>query len=178
MIVYKPAPDLNRVKEVLGYDPETGIFTWLIKTCRKVTIGKIAGSIKRSNPKAPPYLQISIDGVTYKAHTLAYYIVTGEWLPGKVDHKDGNSLNNKWENYRIATRSEQNRNMAKHRDGACLYKGISFCKIMKRYTAEIMKDRVKYKLGYFDTQEEAAEAYRLKSLELHGEFSTVREVKY
>lgn len=177
-MIYKEAPDLSRIREVLNYNKELGILTWKVKTCKKVTVGKIAGSIKRSNPTAPPYLHISIDGITYKAHIIAYYIETGEWLPGKIDHKDGNSLNNKWENYRLATRSEQNRNMAKHRDGACKYKGISFCKMMKRYVAEIMSNRVKYKLGYFDTQEEAAEAYRLKSLELHKEFSTVRKVSY
>lgn len=174
----KTAPNIDRLKNILNYDPDSGIFTWKVKTCRKVTIGKEAGAISKANPLAAPYLVLNFDGTRYKLHILAYFYMTGKWLPGNIDHEDGNTLNNKFLNFRIATRKEQNTNKAKHRDGVCKYKGIHFNKRTNRYVAEIMNNRVKYHLGSFDTQEEAAKAYEIKSKELHKEFATTRKVNY
>jgi hypothetical protein len=63
----------GRLRQVLHYDPETGIFTRLIRTCRKIAPGSVAGGYR-----ADGYLRIAIDGNRYYGHRLAWFWMTGE----------------------------------------------------------------------------------------------------
>jgi hypothetical protein len=63
----------ERLKEVLNYDPETGIFTRAVKR-HKYPAGEKAGTVEFNG-----YIVIRISGKTYKAHRLAWLYVYGEW---------------------------------------------------------------------------------------------------
>lgn len=63
----------KRLREVLSYDPATGIFRWTITRGANAKAGFVAGS-----PDVKGYLRIMIDGVTYKSHRLAWLYVYGE----------------------------------------------------------------------------------------------------
>lgn len=88
-----------------------------------------------------------------------------------VDHKNRNGLDNRRENLRVATRSENaaNRKLGKGRK----YLGISWNKKHKKWIANITKLKQRYYLGFFDTEEDAAMAYDIKAKELHGEFANL-----
>lgn len=87
-----------------------------------------------------------------------------------VDHANGNGLDNRRANIRLATRSQNlwNQPIAKHNTSG--FKGVSFIKRTKRYRAAIgLHGKMKY-LGYFATAELAHEAYVAASILYHGEF--------
>ncbi len=62
-----------RLKELLHYDPETGVFTWRVRSCNRwPTPGRVAGT-----PDGKGYLMVVIDGQRYKCHRLAFLYMAG-----------------------------------------------------------------------------------------------------
>jgi hypothetical protein len=81
----------ERLREVLLYDPETGVFRWWVPTSRKspFRVGKIAGSYHRDG-----YREIRIDKRLYRAHRLAWLYMTDKWPDLEIDHIDQDGTNN------------------------------------------------------------------------------------
>lgn len=90
----------------------------------------------------------------------------------EIDHKNGDSLDNRRKNLRICTRAENSMNMAKssHKMSS-KYKGVHFYKRYKNYQVSIKFKQKKIHLGYFDNEIEAAKAYNKKAKELFGKFA-------
>lgn len=109
------------------------------------------------------------NGVSMYMHRLIMGATKGQ----DVDHINGNTLDNRRENLRLSTRSENNMNKGKQRNNKSGYKGVYFCKWTNRWAAQIVVNRKKKLIGRFDTPEEAHEAYKAAALELHGEFARV-----
>jgi hypothetical protein len=102
-------------------------------------------------------------------HRLVYQHYGKDWDETlTVDHIDGNKSNNRIENLRMATRTEQNYNQLVRKTNKLGVKGVS--KHGNKYRAKIRIDGKKVHLGYFDTAEEATNAFQTKARELHGEF--------
>lgn len=91
----------------------------------------------------------------------------------EVDHIDGNGLNNRQENLRPATRSENLRNTRISRRSTTGCKGVMVHKKSGRFRAQIQINGVVRHLGYFSTKEAAAAAYAEASAQLHGSFGRV-----
>lgn len=90
--------------------------------------------------------------------------------PGKIiDHKNGDSLDNRKENLRACTRLQNMANQKLSKRNTSGYKGVR--KEWNRWTATIYKQGIRYKIGAFETAEEAARAYDAKAKELSGEFA-------
>jgi hypothetical protein len=161
-----------RLRELLHYDPETGVFTWRVRRRSgvkgRVAPGDIAGSLQS---KGRDRLRIGIDYKVYRAHRLAWLYMTGEWPSRLVDHKDLNGLNNRWDNLRLATHSQNTTNSRVRSDSISGLKGVSFHKIKNRYQARIKVDRKTIRLGYFNTAEEAHAAYCDAAEHHFGEFA-------
>ena len=88
-----------------------------------------------------------------------------------VDHKNGNGLDNRRENLRIATGSQNNANAPKRANCSSRFKGVSWFKNLQRWNAKIkINGRLKH-LGYFTDEREAARAYDAAALEHFGEFA-------
>ena len=162
----KPLPSQEKLKELFNYNPETGIFTWKVNIGRKIKSGQIAGSDKRYNV-------IKIDRSEYGSHRLAWMYMTGE-DPGdlEVDHKDTDRLNNKWSNLRLATSAQNSHNTTKSVQSKTGCVGVD--KKGNKYRARIRVNNTRIHLGYFQTLEEASDAYKKASQELHGEYSRTR----
>lgn len=86
-----------------------------------------------------------------------------------VDHINHNGLDNRKDNLREVTLSQNNQNMRSNRNSSSQYKGVSWHKPLKKWRAQIKhKDEVTH-LGYHTCEHQAALAYNKKALELWGE---------
>lgn len=94
----------------------------------------------------------------------------------EVDHKDNNPKNNKKENLRLCSRSENQMNRGKNKNNTSGYKGVFWHKHIKKWNATITVNYKKIQLGYFKTKIEAAEAYNQAALKYHNNFAKLNEV--
>lgn len=156
----------ERLREVLDYDFETGIFRWRGCNPRGRPAGRVAGCVNNQG-----YIVIGVDYVMYQASRLAWLYVTGEWPKEMVDHKDLDPLHNWFSNLREASNSQNQMNKRRTRENQSGYKGVWFH--AGRYTAAITTDGKPKHLGRFKTPEAAHAAYAAASLSEHGEFGRV-----
>jgi hypothetical protein len=158
-------PDVDRVREVLDYDPDTGIFTWRVRLSPNGHPGTRAGSVKVDG-----YRKIGIDGAQHAEHRLAWLYHYGTQPPPVLDHKNTLKADNRIANLREATMSQN----AMNRNSRSAHKGVRFQ--AGRYHASIRTGKAgeRIYLGSFATAEEAYTAYHNKAAELHGEFMRLK----
>lgn len=132
----------ERLRELLNYDPETGIFTWhaIRVGCG---VGKVAGCID----KGAKYIVIKIDRRLYRGHRLAYLWMTGAWPAYTIDHRDRDRSNNKWNNLRKATRKQNQENLPIDPRNKSGHRGVHWCKTDEIWCASIGHHGKKYALG-------------------------------
>lgn len=92
-----------------------------------------------------------------------------------VDHINRDVLDNQRSNLRFATRTENLANMGS-KGGSSKYKGVGFHKASGKWAAQIQCEKVKYHLGVYSSEIEAAIAYNKKALELFGEYAKLNEI--
>lgn len=149
------------------YDPLTGIVTWKYrpempnKTNARFA-GKPAGYI---NEDGYLWLEWTEDGIRrrYPAAVVIWEMMTGAPPAAEVDHKNRRPLDNRWENLREATRSEQTQNRERRKPRPL---PIGVKKRYNRFEANITIDKKRIYLGMFTTAEEAGQAY-LEARERH-----------
>lgn len=159
-----------RLREVLCYYPESGFFVWR-KTRGKSKAGSVAGTLHESRSRANSrYLVITVDKKAYPAHRLAWLYMTGTMPPSEVhvDHKNTSSLDNRWDNLRLATHTQNQWNRGAHADGKLGIRGVD--QHRGKYRARITKNGKRVTLGYWTNPEAADAAYKAASERLHGAF--------
>lgn len=163
-----------RLKSLLNYDPLTGVFTWRVRRGPSANAGDIAGSISKAGmTKGGGYRKICVDGAQYYSHRLAFLYMAGEMPKAKIDHKDRDRDNNKFDNLRNATVSQNAANCEIRRDNTSGFKGVSWNKNAGKWIASIQCQGVYKYLGLYLTVEEAHLAYCLAAKDLFREFSGV-----
>lgn len=155
----------RRLKELLHYDPVTGIFTWCTVR-KKCPIGKRAGT-----QRADGYRIISIDRKNYLESRLAWFYMTGTWPECEIDHRDLDPSNTKWANLRAATRGQNECNKLIRSDNLSGHKGVRRAKQKTGYEAYIYQNGQHITLGTFPTLEAASEARRIAATASYGEFA-------
>lgn len=116
---------------------------------------------------------ISIGPIRYLAHRIVYSIyhnITIDTL--SVDHIDGNRSNNKISNLRLASHSENCKNVKSHSDGSSKFLGVSWNKRKGKWHASIYYNGKGKSLGYFNDEIDAHKARVRAEIELHGRFSS------
>lgn len=157
---------IDRLRELLSYDPETGLFTRLVgRSGPRARAGDIAGC-----DNGQGYIRIYIDGVAYKGHRLAWFYVHGEWPP-EIDHRYGDRSDNRIVKLRPVTRAQNKMNCRLYKNSTSGLKGATFNKRAGKWKAQIQRDGKKVGLGTFETAEAAHEAYAAAADALHGEFA-------
>jgi hypothetical protein len=142
----------ERLRELLNYDPETGVFTRLVRAANKKA-GDRAGCARGDG-----YLLIRVSGSLYLAHRLAWFYVHGAWPANKIDHIDGVRDNNRIDNLRDATDAVNSQNIRSARAGSA--SGLLGASKHKRsWSATIETGGVRHRLGTFSTPELAHGAY-------------------
>jgi len=116
------------------------------------------------------YWQTGIKGRYFKNHRLIFLMHHG-YLPNVIDHIDGNKTNNKIENLREATRSQNNCNTKISSKNTSGIKGVSWVEKFKKWRARIYVEKKMYHLGYFEDFEDAVKASKKARQELHKNFA-------
>lgn len=167
----KPLPPLELLNKLFDYKSDLGVITYKVSVSKKIKAGQKAGTITEKGYLA---IRITIDKKSYvfKAHRLIWYIVTGA-DPGKfqIDHIDGNRLNNKFLNLRLATPAQNGWNRCASQQSKSKIKGAQWNKRNQCWGAVIKTNGQQIWLGSFPTPELAHMAYCKAAAELHGDFA-------
>lgn len=156
---------LEKLKRILRYDPETGVFTWLVSPKHNIPAGSEAGG-----DTGKGYRFIKINSQPYLSHRLAVFYMTGRWPVLDLDHINGIRNDNRLVNLREVNRSEGHLNRKKYVTNTSGIKGVHWHVLSKRWRVRIGKHGRRYSLGCFKTLEEAARAYSKAADEKFGEF--------
>lgn len=145
----------DRLRELLSYDPNTGVFIRKVRTAKMTQIGDIAGSKNKAG-----YIQICLEGSRFLGHRLAWFYVHGEWPKDYIDHINGDRSDNRICNLRDAspTVNAQNLQCAKPISKTGLL-GASYCKITRKFKAQIRINGKQKYIGVYASAEEAHAAY-------------------
>ena len=152
-IVPRPELTAEKLRELLHYEPATGIFTWKISTSNRVKVGDAAGY-----PEGGGYLRIMVQSRRYKAHRLAWLYVYGEWPKDQIDHINRNRSDNRIANLREVTNKQNMQNAGKSSHNTSGHPGVCWHKQHSKWQAKIMHNYKGIHLGYFATLEEALSA--------------------
>ena len=163
-----------RLRELMSYDPETGIFVRLVTINGRAKIGQVVGSpTAGGRSEGGGYLQVCIDRKKFLLHRLAVLYMMGEWPSHEVDHRDLDRANNRWRNLRSGTSSQNKGNMRANSDSRSGIKGVYFDKSRGLWLAQITVCGQHFHLGRHTTAELAHEAYRAAAEEKFGDFARV-----
>lgn len=156
-----------RLKQLLSYDPGTGLWTWLV-TRGGALAGDIAGC-----KEGRGYIEIGIDGQSYKSSRLAWLWMTGAWPSDLIDHEDRNRTNDRWSNLRLATNSQNTANSSVRSSNSTGFKGVSIDRGRKfnPFRATIKVDGKREHLGYFGAPDDAHAAYCAAAKLRFGEYA-------
>ena len=154
-----------RLKELVIYDHETGIFSWAISR-RGVKKGSVAGAVKKRNC-GKSYIYICIDYKIYRAHRLSILYMTGKFPVDEVDHIDGIGVNNAWSNLREVSRKENAKNMRLSVRNTSGVQGVYYDKGRSKWRSFIRISGKTKNLGYFNDLQEA-KAVRKEAEIKHG----------
>jgi len=156
---------ISRLKELLFYDTDSGLFTRLVSVNHNARVGMRPGEITQDG-----YLRILIDGRKYLAHRLAWFYVYGCWPEKQIDHIDRNKLNNRINNLRDVSQSinQHNRTAARKDNKSTGLLGAYFAKRTGKYQALITVNGKLKGIGRYNSAEDAHKAYLDAKKELHS----------
>ncbi len=157
-------PSQEELHRIFEYNPNDGLFRWKVKKARRVQIGNAAGTLHPNG-----YVYIKIADIRYFAHVLAWIYIYGE-RPDMLDHIDRCRSNNRIENLRVCTGSQNKYNSSRYCNNTSGKRGVSWHKQYQKWQAYINIDGRRKYLGRFPSIEEATIAYETAARELQGEF--------
>lgn len=155
----------HKLHDLLSYDPETGVIAWKVERRKQggmIKVGDPAGTLNSDG-----YVVITVNGVQYKGHRLAFFLHKKAWPKGLLDHKNRVRHDNRWDNLREASNSVnmQNRVSAQKNSTTGL---VGVRKARGKFQASIkIPGGSRKHLGTFDKAEEASSAYQQAKLKYH-----------
>lgn len=156
---------VDLLKHLFDYDKENGNLIWKTKPSQNVKAGDVAGTICKNS-----YIQICINKKIYLAHRLVFLMHKG-YLPKTLDHINGDRADNRIENLRPVTASQNQHNRRLNANNTSGYKGVRWNKASKKWMSGLKLEGKYMYLGLYDNIEEAAEVVRKAREELHGNFA-------
>lgn len=157
---------IERLREVLDFSPETGIFRWKVSLNGRSPVGSSPQTV------ANGYYVLSIDRCRFYQHRLAWFYVNSAWPAELIDHIDGDKRNNRISNLRLASPSQNYGNGRSYGNGK-FARGVSFDKRNTAASCWIAKAKDHnswVRIGSFPTEELAAAAYEKYCLDKWGNY--------
>lgn len=176
-------PDPAILNQLLRYDAETGKLFWLQRSsemfkgevqtpehCADRWNSRCAGQEALSSITARGYRAGKIFGRMFYAHRVIWAMQTGEWPSALIDHKDTDRSNNRWDNLRQATPSQNQHNKRLTSANSSGIKGVSRHKRSGKWQANISLHGKQKHLGVFDSIEQAEHRVNAARCALHLEY--------
>lgn len=158
----------ERLKQLVCYNPDTGIFTRLIATSPNTKVGEQIGAIHKSG-----YIYAMLDCETFAVHRLAWFYHYREWPKYDIDHINGNKTDNRISNLRDVNSLLNMQNERKpRRTNTSGYLGVHWRKERSKWVAQVRVNGKNRRFGSFNTPEEAYQAY-LEAKRLYHEGCTI-----
>lgn len=155
---------MDELISIVSYQ-DNGQLVWTKAPRRGVAPNTEAGSLKPDG-----YKYIGYKGKVYCAHRVVFYYHHG-YLPEYVDHINHNRSDNRIENLRAATPSENQCNRVLNRNNTSGVKGVTWNKNRNKWQASICFEGKVYNLGRFEKLEDAEAAVAKKRIEVHGQYA-------
>lgn len=155
----------EEIREYLRY--EDGKLYWTKKPCKNVRVGDEAGH----HCKSKGYIRILFRGSHYRTHRVAWFLVKGEQPPDILDHINNNKTDNRIENLREATQSQNSFNAKTRKDNTSGIKGVHWHKLNKRWVARVKINNKYIHIGNFTDLDEAEQAVKEARQQIHGEYA-------
>ena len=148
-----------------NFDYKDGELYWKVSPHGKIKINALVGTI---NPKG--YKITKLNGKCYRNHRIIFLMFHG-YLPNCIDHIDGNSLNNKIENLRVASFSENGLNSKKPSNNTSGIKNVTWHKKLKKWRVRIAINKKMKTIGnYSDIELADLVAHEVRN-KYHKEFA-------
>lgn len=170
---FRPLPPREKLHDLLSYDPESGILTWKYRPGKRRTLntrfaGKPAGYLSPERG----YCTVRIDDMLYSAHRIIWAMVHGD-IPEdmQVDHINRTRSDNRLVNLRLATNAQNVCNGPMRSTNKSGFKGVIFHRASGRWNARLTISGKTKSLGYYETPEEAHDAYVSGARLYFGEFA-------
>lgn len=162
--------DANYLRACFEYNPKTGELIWRVREDRdNAWNGRFAGKVAGSHD-IKGYIVVGLFGRLWLAHIIIWTIVYGEWPVHYIDHHDRCKDNNRIDNLRKASNS-QNQLNSKVRKSALGLKGVCFIKHLNKYAARISFEGIKRYVGYSECPAVASFLYQIAADKFYGEFA-------
>jgi HNH endonuclease/AP2 domain len=162
MTKFKPIPPVEFLKSRYSYDPVTGVLVSKFGRWKSQVV---------MQTEQQGYVVVRIDKKIFKAHRVIWKMMTGQEPPDEIDHVNNDRADNRWSNLRDATKANNQWNRKAQRSGRAGLKGAQWHERDQRWYSEIRTHGDRVWLGYFETPEEAHDAYVKAARLLHGQFA-------
>jgi hypothetical protein len=156
----------QELHDVLEYNKDTGNFVWKVTVNYNSIKGSIAGTSDNLG-----YIAIKIKGKRYLAHRLVWIYVYGTLPNSVLDHVNGIPYDNRLDNLRLATASENCRNCKTRIDNTTGIKNVGWSKAYEKYVVRVKINNKSKHIGYFENIEDANKAAIEAREKYHGEFA-------
>lgn len=147
------------------FDYKEGELYWKVRKSQRSKIGSKCGYVASDG-----YMTTTINGKSYKNHRIIYMMFNG-FLPEYIDHINGNLLDNRIENLRPATVTQNQYNQSKRKDNTSGVKGVTWSKLHKKWIARLNANKKTIHVGLFDDINEADKSLQEARKLYHGEFA-------
>ena len=177
----RPLPSPEVLRQLIRYVPETGEFFWNERPREFFPNERVwrSWNSRRAGTRAfaqTEYGSSSVLNVKCKAHRVAWAIYHGAWPDGCIDHVNGNPEDQRIENLRLATKSENAMNRKVPANSTSGFKGVSWDTEARKWKAHIKRGGFKKNLGRFHCPIDAARAYNTAAKDLFGDFALLNEI--
>lgn len=156
---------VEQLRSILKYDPDTGVFTWLMNPTKRIKAGSVAGTVYNTG-----YHVIGYQGRAYLAHRLAWFHFFGVFPQSLIDHKNHIKTDNRIDNLREATPAQNLWNAQIRPNNTSGFVGVSWSPAANSWRAQCKQPERGAYVGIFRTPEEASDAYQAVAKQHRGEF--------
>ena len=182
----RPQVSIAELRSRLTLDPLSGTLFWLPHSAEMFSdretpsrsAERLANTWNSANAGKPAlntiggngYRHGTFDKKSCYAHLCVFALYYGQWPTDCIDHADGDRANNRPENLRSVSYSENNAWVKRANRPTSGYIGV-YSNGRSRWTANVSFGGKMFRIGTFDCPVEAAKARDQKAIEIHGDFA-------
>ena len=164
----KKLPTQARLKELFDYDADNGVLVWKVSVGSRARAGSFAGSVNKYHGRR----LVSVDKVSHYHYRLVYCWHHGDLGVYEIDHIDRDPSNDRIENLRPSTTSQNGANKNLLSNNKSGHTGVSWDKQRQKWFVKIEVRGKQLALGRYADFADAVAAYRAAALRHFGEYSS------